>query len=143
MQAKVSFTKEQIAPCGINCGTCYAFLRQKNRCPGCLAPSDSKPKTRYECRIKMCPDRQEIITTNCYDCSKFACVKLKHIDKRYRIKYDTGLIRNLLTIKETGMDTFLKNEVLKWTCPGCGATLCVHKSLCLQCNIKKAPSAIF
>ncbi len=143
MQEKVSFTKEQIAPCGINCGTCHAFLRQKNRCPGCLAPSDSKPKTRYECRIKMCPDREEIKTTNCYDCSKFPCVKLKHIDKRYRIKYDTGLIRNLLTIKETGMAAFLKNEVMKWTCPGCGATLCVHKSYCLQCDLLKEPSIIF
>ena len=29
--------KELIAPCGINCGTCIAYQREKNRCCGCEA----------------------------------------------------------------------------------------------------------
>jgi hypothetical protein len=24
-----------IAPCGMNCGVCMAYLREKNKCPGC------------------------------------------------------------------------------------------------------------
>ena len=26
---------ELIAPCGMNCGICYGYLREKNKCPGC------------------------------------------------------------------------------------------------------------
>lgn len=35
MRAQVSFDKSLIAPCGMNCGTCIAYLRDKNKCPGC------------------------------------------------------------------------------------------------------------
>jgi len=136
MKGKVSFAKEQIAPCGINCGTCYAFLRTKNRCPGCLVLSENKLITRSSCRIKLCIERDAIKSGNCYDCSKFPCDKLKHIDKRYRTRYRTGLIPNLQTIKQIGMEAFLKDEAKKWTCPGCGATLCIHKSFCLTCNLQ-------
>jgi hypothetical protein len=24
-----------VAPCGMNCGICRAYLREKNKCPGC------------------------------------------------------------------------------------------------------------
>jgi predicted RNA-binding Zn-ribbon protein involved in translation (DUF1610 family) len=61
---------------------------------------------------------------------------MKHIDFRYRTKYRTSLIQNLLSIKENGIDFFLKEEGEKWTCPNCGSTLSVHKRSCSNCNIE-------
>jgi hypothetical protein len=130
----VTFVKEQIAPCGLNCGTCYGFLRTKNRCPGCLMTSDKEPKSRYLCRIKNCPDRALLKSGYCFDCSKFPCERMRNLDKRYRTKYSTGLIQNLNTIRDEGMEAFLKKEVLKWTCPQCGSVLSCHKDFCLNCK---------
>ncbi len=31
-----------IAPCGMNCGTCLGYLREKNKCVGCRLKSDIK-----------------------------------------------------------------------------------------------------
>jgi len=49
---------EMIAPCGINCGTCLAFLRAKNRCDGCLSASSVKALHCQNCLIKNCEEHE-------------------------------------------------------------------------------------
>jgi len=134
MTTSVSFDRSMIAPCGINCGTCMAYQRVKNKCYGCWVDFDSKRKTCNECKIKNCEYLVKTSSKFCYECEIFPCEKIKHIDKRYRTKYKTGLIQNLLTIKETGIENFLELEVKKWTCPNCGSTLSVHRDSCLVCS---------
>ena len=134
MANSVEFDMPLIAPCGINCGTCLAYLRVKNKCYGCRVDFDSKRKTCVECRIKNCEFLAKTNSKFCFECEKFPCERIKHIDKRYRTKYRSGLIQNLLLIKETGINTFLESEVKKWTCPKCGSTLCVHREKCLKCS---------
>ena len=46
--------KNLIAPCGMNCGICMAFLRPTNKCPGCRSDDTDKPITRIGCKIKTC-----------------------------------------------------------------------------------------
>ena len=123
-----------IAPCGIHCGLCYAFLRQKNRCSGCLSPDMQKVKHISTCKIKNCEKLDSTVSGYCYDCSSFPCARLKQLDKRYRIKYHVNLLENLLSIKESGLPTFVKTETLKWRCPNCGGTICMHKGYCLNCK---------
>jgi hypothetical protein len=130
----VFFDSVMIAPCGINCGTCYAFLRANNKCPGCRVYSAHKTKTRQSCLIKTCSHLTETKSGFCYDCGNLPCKRLNQLDKRYRLKYHTSLVQNLLTIKEVGMDKFLVDEVVKWTCPGCGSTLSIHSDQCLVCH---------
>jgi hypothetical protein len=136
MTTSVSFERSLIAPCGINCGTCMAFLRVKNKCYGCWVDFDSKRKTCCECKIKNCELLAKTSSKFCYECKIFPCEKIKHIDKRYRTKYRASLIQNLVTIKETGITTFLELEVKKWTCPNCGSTLSVHRDHCLVCSFE-------
>jgi len=62
------------------------------------------------------------------------CARLKHIDQRYRTRYKISLIRNLETIKETGMTNYLEKEVRKWSCPNCGSVVSVHRDNCIKCN---------
>jgi hypothetical protein len=143
VETSLYFTEDLIAPCGINCGTCSAYLREKkNRCHGCRHAELNIPTTRLNCSIKNCEHLQKTESKLCCDCLMYPCARLKHIDKRYRIRYKTCLIKNLDTIRETGMVSFLENEVTKWSCPNCGSILSVHKDHCLKCNLELKREAL-
>ncbi len=132
-----SIDSSLIAPCGMNCGICLAYLRDKNKCPGCNANDAGKSVYRQKCRIRNCGTIKENSSGLCYECDKFPCTRLKQLDKRYRTKYAMSMIENLEQIKNLGMDEFLKNETNKWTCKNCGAIICVHRGYCLNCNEKR------
>jgi hypothetical protein len=123
-----------IAPCGMNCGICMAFLREKNHCPGCRVLFEDKCKSRLNCRIKNCESLQSWF---CFACHNYPCTRLNHLDKRYRTKYSMSMIRNLENIKANGIESFLKSEKEKWQCPGCGGTVNVHRGICSACGMKK------
>ena len=124
-----------IAPCGINCGVCRAYLIQKNKCLGCRAEDSNKPVTRTRCKIKNC----EIFKKDakfCFECVEFPCDNLKRLDKRYKIKYNMSPVENLENIKNLGIKTFLENENKRWSCTKCGDTVCVHTGSCISCGQK-------
>lgn len=134
MKASEEFKSTLIAPCGIYCGVCYAHLREKNKCFGCRTDFDTKPKYCIQCRIANCDLLAKTKSGFCFECEKFPCQRLKQLDKRYRTKYNTGLIRNLVLIKEKGIQTFLKLEKNLRTCPDCGSLISVHRNNCTTCN---------
>jgi hypothetical protein len=123
-----------IAPCGMNCGLCAAYLRQKNRCPGCKGDNTNKPAGCVKCIIKNCQHFQNGKSKYCFDCDKLPCLRLKQLDKRYRTKYHMSMIENLENIKTLGIRKFVQNEKLRWTCAECGGTICVHKGCCYNCG---------
>lgn len=126
-----------IAPCGMNCSVCMAYSREKNKCPGCRGADIDKPVTRVKCKIKTCVVFQKSKSKYCFACERFPCDNLKHLDKRYRTKYNVSVIGNLENINELGIRAFLRNEKIKWTCAECGGTICVHKGYCYSCGKKK------
>jgi hypothetical protein len=126
-----------IAPCGMNCGICMAYLRDKNKCSGCRGVDTDKPITRTKCKIKNCLIFQKGETKFCFDCKKFPCNNLKHLDKRYQTKYNMSMIENLEYIKNFDINKFIRNEKIRWTCSECGGTICVHKGYCYGCGNKK------
>jgi hypothetical protein len=126
-----------IAPCGMNCGICMAYLREKNRCFGCRAPDDGKSVTRTRCKIKTCGIIKKSKAKYCYTCGEFPCANLKHLDKRYRTKYNMSMVENLNNIKEHGINRFLKAEKIRWKCPHCGGTINVHRGICVACGNKR------
>jgi len=133
----VSLSKTSlIAPCGMNCGVCMAYLQEKNKCPGCRGSNDDKPITRLKCKIKTCEALKNGKTKFCFKCINFPCDNLKHLEKRYKTKYNTSLIENLKSIENFGVKTFLLNEKYKWTCIKCGGTICIHKGYCYNCKEK-------
>ncbi len=124
-----------IAPCGINCGICMAYLRSKNKCPGCRVDDINKPVTRRRCKIKNCEIFKNVKVKYCFECKEFPCNNLEHLDKRYRTKYNMSMIDNLENIRNSGIRKFLINEKDKWTCSRCGGTICVHKGYCSSCGM--------
>jgi len=131
--------EELIAPCGMNCGICSAFLAKthdiKSRdvrmgyCAGC------RPRGKQCAWIKK---RCEYIghLTYCYECPEFPCKTLQHLDTRYRTLFRMSMIENLNFIKENGLEKFLAKEQAKWQCPDCGGTICCHNGLCFNCSLE-------
>jgi len=123
-----------ISPCGMNCSICMAYLRDKNRCPGCRFFHKDEPVTIAKCKIKNCEELKKYNFKFCYKCKKFPCEQVKHMDKRYRTKYKMSTIENLEKIKKLGLREFIKNEKIRWTCSQCGGTICVHRGYCFKCG---------
>jgi hypothetical protein len=125
-----------IAPCGMNCGTCLGYLREKNKCVGCRFIMKNQVKTRVNCVIRNCSHLAETESKFCYECAKYPCKRLLQLDKRYRTRYNTSLMGNLERIRDFGLGAFAKSEHEKWLCPQCGGTVCIHRGYCLNCTIK-------
>ncbi len=123
-----------IAPCGMNCRLCIAHVRARNTCPGCRDDTVPKLPTRWVCRIKTCEKIASGGAEFCFECGDFPCARLKYLDKRYRTKYGMSMIGNLEYLRDSGMERFLAHEAERWTCPGCGGVLSVHKPECLSCG---------
>lgn len=135
-----SMKENLIAPCGMNCRLCVAYLFRekdlnkqgfhKKSCSGCI------PRGEYCTHMG---DQCELVGKGkvryCFECEAFPCKRLKLLDKRYRTKYHMSMIENLEFIKEYGMEGFLKKEEEKWCCPECGEVICCHNGLCLTCNL--------
>lgn len=131
-----------IAPCGMNCGVCVAYLAKKNDlnkqgfkktyCEGCLPRGKNCLHMGDRCQIL-----GKGLIRFCFECKDFPCKRLKALDKRYRTKYHLSMIENLKVISEDGLESFLKKEYEKWHCPDCGSTICCHNGLCLNCKIDR------
>lgn len=126
-----------IAVCGMNCGLCMAYLRDKNKCFGCRSDKTMKSKYIDGCKIRNCEILKNGKKKYCFECENFPCLRLKQLDTRYRKKYQASMIENLNMIKEEGINKFLENEELKWTCSGCGGTICVHRGKCAKCGLRR------
>jgi hypothetical protein len=129
-----SLTPDLIAPCGMDCGLCRGHLREKNRCPGCNGDDSAKPRYCLTCKIKTCDSIARGEIAFCFDCASFPCARLRQLDKRYRTKYGMSMTENLARIQEAGLQAFVDAEKLRWTCPECGALLCVHLPECGVCG---------
>ena len=123
-----------IAPCGIDCQLCLAYVRERNACPGCRAEDTNKSTSCVTCKIKNCEKLTEGGFKYCFECDSFPCERVRHLDHRYRTKYGASPIENLESIQAVGIRSFLRTETKNWTCPQCGAMLCMHKPQCLSCG---------
>lgn len=128
----VSFERSMLAPCGMNCGSCIGYMRPKNKCPGCRQVSHGE--ARVQCIIKNCDLLAKTKSGFCYECQKYPCRRLKQLDKRYRTRYNTSILENLMMIKQQGIEYFLAFETDRRKCRECGASLSVHRDHCLACS---------
>lgn len=123
-----------IAPCGINCRVCIAFLRDKNKCTGCRGVENKKAKHLLTCKIRNCDYLAMTDSKFCCDCTKFPCIRIKKLNKRYVSRYNLNIIENFRLIKEYGLEYFIQLEKVKWKCNYCGGTICVHRGFCMDCG---------
>lgn len=128
MTAKTRFRTTLIAPCGMDCVICSAFLREKNRCGGCYS---AHCECRRHCTIASCGQVKKRYQ---HTCGAFPCRRLKQLDRRYRMKYHMSMLENLAAIQKDGIRAFVRSEHERWTCRGCGGTIDVHHHRCSCCG---------
>lgn len=127
-----------IAPCGMNCGLCISYQAGKTdlnkkgfhrkTCEGCI------PRGK-NCVFMDCSLLGQGLVRFCFECEQFPCKRVKALDKRYRTRYHMSMIKNLVFIRDHGMEQFLVSEGAKWSCAECGGVICCHNGLCLNCNV--------
>lgn len=123
-----------IAPCGMNCSICIAFLGgQKTKCLGCRI---RKKNCAFLKKTREKLSKEKI--TYCFECKQFPCIQLKKLDDKYKKRYEMSMIENLNEIKEKGIKSFLKKQQEKYNCPECKGTICVHDNKCYSCEFKKS-----
>ncbi len=137
----LSKNKDLIAPCGMNCSLCIAYIFNKydlnkegfkrTYCSGCI----TRGKNCTFALGKQCDLIANGKIRFCYECEKFPCESLKRLDKRYKTKYHLSMIDNLNNIKQNGIEEFIKKENYKWKCKTCKELVCCHNGLCLNCQI--------
>ena len=134
-----------IAPCGMNCGVCSAYLGMKNDirskgikseyCHGCLPRGKGCTINKSGACMKL----MNLSVRFCYVCEKFPCDTNKQGDEIYRKRYHTSPIENLRYIKENGMQKFLKQQQEKWKCRQCGGVISCHNGICYTCGLDALP----
>ncbi|WP_081965498.1 DUF3795 domain-containing protein [Porphyromonas macacae] len=97
----------RVPACGVFCGGCPTFLREKKPCPGA-----ERNKTRCErCKtFHLCCQEKGI--THCFECVIFPCKKFKTFTERWE-KYGQNFIENQNLLKKLGAHAFLAYFNLK------------------------------
>ena len=137
---------ELIAPCGMNCGICKAYLsysrgipKQRGKvthCSGCI------PRDKL-CFIKRgCKKLRQGEIRLCFECEDLPCENVDRIDRRYRNRYGMSMVENLREIQATSLGLFIEKQETKYRCPSCGDTISVHDQKCYSCmrlSLKRTP----
>ena len=131
--------KSLIAPCGINCGICSAYLAHINKlprakgkithCSGCRARNKQCALIKGKC-TKLSKNRIKF----CYDCKKFPCAGIKTLNKRYETYYSVSNIENLLFIETFGIDSFINQQIFEYKCHKCDGMISMHNKKCYKCD---------
>ena len=126
---------ELIAPCGMNCNVCSAYLAYERdlpkrlgniKCKGCRPRNKQCAFVKKRCGNRLMKNQVQY----CFECDKFPCEHIQKISAKYEKRWNTSFIDNLNYIKEHGEEKFLKKEIARYKCKECGGTICIHNGKC-------------
>lgn len=122
------------APCGMNCMFCYKHCYHKRPCFGCLNSDSGKPEHCRKCKIKDCVKERSL--SYCFECSDYPCKLIKNLEKSYNKRYQASLIENSLFVQAYGIERFMGQQKLKYSCPICDGIISIHDKECSECQEK-------
>lgn len=132
MRMPEKLNSKMLAPCGVNCIACSAYLNKKNPCPGCRASNEEhKRKSCQNCAKKNCAFEQGLEW--CFECGQFPCSRIKNLNKRYTKDYNIDLVQNGLDARED-MELFMWEQRKRFTCRYCGGIIDQHRKKCSECG---------
>lgn len=130
---------ELIAPCGMYCGICSGYLayahqipRKRGRithCAGC------RPRDK-QCSFlkKQCKLLTNHMVRYCFECPRYPCPRLVHLDQRYRQNFGMSFLENLKIVQDQGENALLRKLADRFTCATCGELTSVHSGKCFRCD---------
>lgn len=130
---------ELIAPCGMDCGVCSAYLAYSHHiprkrgaithCAGCRLRQKKCAYLKGHC-ARLANEEVEY----CFECPDYPCERLKHIDLRYRTNYGMSFLGNLELVRTEGVQALVKLQQARFGCPRCGELRSVHSQKCFACD---------
>lgn len=131
--------------CGVYCGACRAYLlekkdlfeekRYKVGCKGCKEQDKNCAFVKKGCKSLRTKEIEY-----CFECEKMPCEKLASISNHYKVRYHVGFLSNLERMKEVGVEQWLEEQKMLYTCSECGGEICVHDAECFDCGHKGNPN---
>jgi len=100
-----------VAPCGLYCGECTAFLNEN--CGGCRSNHGLSQEYRNFCKIYACSSNKEFKT--CIECREFPC-KFFNFFKAQTLESSSWFLDvwcNMKQIRQSGLNKFLRSKE-KW-----------------------------
>ncbi len=133
--------------CGLYCGACDVLFHNENGsikglakewgreledllCYGCKTNINSI--YCRECAIKKCCNEKQL--ENCFGCKQFPCktfISFRNDD----CEHHSIVIKNLESLNEVGLDSWLKNQKERWLC-SCGQRFTWYEEVCQNCGTK-------
>ncbi|MDU1890186.1 MAG: DUF3795 domain-containing protein [Dysgonomonas sp.] len=99
----------RIPACGVFCGGCPMYVKEKNPCPG----AEINKKRCEGCKsYHLCCQERGI--SNCYECNTFPCARFKRFAKNW-LKYGQNLIENQKLLRKISKEKFLEHYNSKVT----------------------------
>ncbi len=127
-----------IAPCGMNCGICSAYLAHAHNLPKKVGrPHCAGCRTRNkQCALlkKRCEKLAKAQIDFCYQCVDFPCHGLRVLDRRYQEDYQYSPVQNLELVRDEGVRALLAADAKRFKCTKCGDTKSVHNGKCYGCQ---------
>ena len=134
------------APCGLYCGACDALNSFREgrseehaklagedpelvKCAGCK--TDVNAIYCVGCDFRDCTRDKGI--EFCSECEDFPCAKLVAF-RNDEHPHHSSVLKNLETIRDKGLDAWLKEQEERWSCPECGKGFTWYDSKCEACG---------
>lgn len=132
--------------CGLYCGACAVLkanedgtLQEKCKewdiapedahCHGCK--SDTPAVYCRTCDIKKCAEEKNV--NFCFQCTEYLCPRLTAF-KNDEHPHHSVIFKNLETIKNKGVESWLKEQKSRWSCSECGTSYTWYDNVCPQCG---------
>ena len=61
---------------------------------------------------------------------------IKNLEKSYNKRYQASLIENSRFVQGHGLEHFMEQQKIKYTCPKCGGIISIHDKECSECQEK-------
>ena len=83
------------------------------------------------CQVRKCAQSKDL--EFCNNCSSFPCEKIKIFEKR-NLGHNNVAIHYFNTIKEEGVQNWLKQQKERWSCSNCGNAFSWYEEKCTLCR---------
>jgi predicted RNA-binding Zn-ribbon protein involved in translation (DUF1610 family) len=135
------------AYCGLYCGACTIMLANQNgeleslakqwemkvddlKCFGCKSGQVAIFCT--DCEIKACAEDKQL--DFCFQCDEFPCARMIEFRDDEKYPYHQVVFNSLEDIRQKGIDTWLKEQDARWSCPNCGERFAWRDEVCKHCG---------
>lgn len=132
--------------CGLYCGACeILFMNELDKidekakewnmnindvkCSGCKTNQNSI--YCIDCDIKSCAGSKNV--DFCFECSDFPCSLILDF-RNDKYPHHSVVLKNLKSVKEKGLDYWLKEQRERWQCTNCGSRFTWYDEKCNNCG---------